>query len=104
MPTLLIGLAPVFHHYKLKNFQRQVKHFHFSPFRLAQAQVGRARIYGTLWGEPMGTRMQPIAASGSYRLLASGETGRYYMQQWASPAARLAPAPTHAKTASEISA
>jgi hypothetical protein len=51
---------------------------------VVEAQVGRARIYGTPWGEPMGTRMQPIAARGSYRVISSGETGRYYMQQsWA---------------------
>jgi hypothetical protein len=51
---------------------------------VVEAEVGRARIYGTPWGEPMGTRMQPIAARGSYRVISSGETGRYYMQQsWA---------------------
>ena len=50
---------------------------------VVDAQVGRAQIFGTPWGEPMGTRMQPTAASGTYRL-ATGETGRYYMQQtWA---------------------
>jgi hypothetical protein len=51
---------------------------------VVEAEVGRARIYGTPWGEPMGTRMQPIAAMGSYRVISTGETGRYYMQQnWA---------------------
>ena len=51
---------------------------------VVEAEVGRARIYGTPWGEPMGTRMQPIAARGSYRVISTGETGRYYMQQnWA---------------------
>ena len=51
---------------------------------IVEAQVGRARIYGTPWGEPMGTRMQPSAARGSYRLVSTGETGSYYMQQsWA---------------------
>jgi hypothetical protein len=51
---------------------------------IVQAEIGNARIYGTPWGEPMGTRMQPIAAKGGYRLLRTGETGRYYMQQrWA---------------------
>ncbi len=50
---------------------------------VVDAQVGTARIYGTPWGEPMGTRMQPRAASGTYKL-ATGETGRFYMQQlWA---------------------
>jgi hypothetical protein len=51
---------------------------------VVDAAVGPARIYGTPWGEPMGTRMQPIAARGSYRVDGTGETGRYYMQQsWA---------------------
>ena len=51
---------------------------------VVEAEVGRARIYGTPWGEPMGTRMQPIAARGSYRVVSTGETGSYYMQQsWA---------------------
>jgi hypothetical protein len=60
---------------------------------IIQAGVGPARIYGTPWGEPMGTRMQPIVATGRYRLIGTGETGRYYMQQtWATalqPGARI---------------
>ena len=47
-----------------------------------EAEVGPARIYGTPWGEPMGNRMRPIAATGSYRLTDTSESGRYYMQQW----------------------
>jgi hypothetical protein len=51
---------------------------------IVEAEVGPARIYGTPWGEPMGTRMQPIAARGTYRVISTGATGRYYMQQlWA---------------------
>src|SRR5260370_2925782 len=46
-----------------------------------EAEVGRVRIYGTPRDEPMGTRSQPIAATGSYRLAGTGETGRYNMQQ-----------------------
>jgi len=47
-----------------------------------EAGVGPARIYGTPWGEPMGTRTRPIAASGTYRITDTGESRRYYMQQW----------------------
>ena len=51
---------------------------------IVEAEAGPARIYGTPWGEPMGTRMQPSAARGSYRVISTGETCRYYMQQkWA---------------------
>jgi hypothetical protein len=51
---------------------------------VVEAEVGRARIYGSPWGEPLGTRMQPIAARGSYRVINTGEIGSYYMQQsWA---------------------
>jgi hypothetical protein len=50
---------------------------------VTQAEVGRPRIYGTPWGQPMlAGGMGPIAAKGTYRLVGSGETGRYYMQQW----------------------
>lgn len=49
---------------------------------VVEAHVGPARIYGTPWGEPLATRMRPIAAIGTYRLTDKGETGRYYMQQW----------------------
>ena len=50
---------------------------------VVDAQVGPARIYGTPWGEPMGTRLQPMGARGTYRLTTE-ETRRYYMQQqWA---------------------
>ncbi len=48
---------------------------------IVEAEVGRARFYGTPWGEAMGSRMNPIAAIGVYRL-PTGEMGRYYMQQW----------------------
>jgi len=49
------------------------------------AAVGRARIYGTPWGEPlMMSPMTPIAARGTYRIVETGESGAYYMQQsWA---------------------
>ena len=47
-----------------------------------EAGVGPARIYGTPWGESMGTRTRPIAAMGTYRLTDTGESSRYYMQQW----------------------
>lgn len=60
---------------------------------ITEAEVGRARIYGSRWGEPMGTRIEPIAAKGGYRMINTGETGRYYMQQsWATalqPGARI---------------
>jgi len=48
---------------------------------VVEAEVSRARFYGTPWGEAMGTRMNPIAATGAYRL-PTGEMGRYYLQQW----------------------
>jgi hypothetical protein len=49
---------------------------------IVEAGIGPARIYGTPWGEPMGTRTRPIAARGTYRLSDTGESGPYYMQQW----------------------
>ena len=52
---------------------------------VTDAEVGRARIYGTPWGEPlMAGGMTPIAARGTYRTIDTGQTHRYYMQQrWA---------------------
>ena len=49
---------------------------------IVEAAIGPARIYGTPWGEPMGTRTRPIAAMGTYRLTDTSESSRYYMQQW----------------------
>ena len=52
---------------------------------VTDADVGPARIYGTPWGEPLmvGGRM-PIAARGMYRMIDTGDTGAYYLQQrWA---------------------
>src|SRR5258708_1266375 len=46
-----------------------------------EGEVGGGLFYGTPWGEAMGTRMNPIAATGAYRL-PTGEMGRYYLQQW----------------------
>lgn len=44
-----------------------------------QAEVGRPRPTGSLWGDPMAT-----AVKGSYQLTGSREAGHYYMQQmWA---------------------
>jgi len=60
---------------------------------IAEAAVRPARLYGTPWGEPMGTRTRPIAASGTYRITDTGESHPYYMQQrWATtlqPGARI---------------
>jgi hypothetical protein len=51
---------------------------------VVEAEVGRARFYGTPWGEPMGSGLQPVAARGAYRLDSTGEIGCYYLQQrWA---------------------
>ena len=55
---------------------------------VVEARVGRARMYGTPWGEPMMSRGMPIAALGTYRLTDTGETGHYYMQQWWATALR----------------
>jgi hypothetical protein len=50
---------------------------------VTQAGVGRARIYGTPWGEPLFAGGAPIAARGAYQVIGS-QDGRYYMQQtWA---------------------
>ena len=62
------------------------------PAEVTEADVSRARFFGTPWGEAIGTRMNPIAATGVYRL-PNGDMGRYYMQQrWATrltPGARI---------------
>lgn len=52
---------------------------------ITDAEIGTARIYGTPWGEPlMVGGMTPIAARGMYRIIETGETGAYYLQQrWA---------------------
>jgi hypothetical protein len=51
---------------------------------ITDAEVGRARLYGTPWGEPLFAAGVPIAARGAYQLIDTGETGKYYMQQsWA---------------------
>ena len=55
---------------------------------VVQAEVGRARLSGSPWGEPMMSGGMPIAALGTYRFAASGETGHYYMQQWWAAALR----------------
>jgi hypothetical protein len=53
---------------------------------VVHAEAGPARLTGTPWGEPLIGRVGPIAAKGSYRIIGSGETGQYYMQQsWALP-------------------
>src|SRR5438309_3970143 len=43
---------------------------------IGEAAVRPARIYGTTWGEPMGTRTRPIAPSGTYRITDTGESRR----------------------------
>jgi hypothetical protein len=78
---VLSGLVAVFRIWKVAGALRQGD---AQVAEVVDAEVGRARIYGTPWGEPMGTRTRPIAARGTYRLNSSGETGPYYMQQrWA---------------------
>jgi hypothetical protein len=82
---LLSLLLPV---YRIWQVNRALKKGDAQLAEVVEAEVGRARFYGTPWGEAMGTRMNPIAAIGVYRL-PTGEMGRYYMQQrWAT---RLTP-------------
>lgn len=51
---------------------------------VTDAETGRARIYGTPWGEPLMVGGVPIAAKGKYRIINTGEIGAYYLQQrWA---------------------
>jgi hypothetical protein len=52
---------------------------------VTQTEAGTARLWGTPWGDLTGSRYSaPVAARGTYRLMNTGETGRYYMQQsWA---------------------
>ncbi len=78
---VLSGLVAAF---RIWQVAHALRHGDAQMAEVVDAEVGRARIYGTPWGEPMGTRMRPIAAKGTYRFTSSGETGRYYMQQrWA---------------------
>ena len=76
---LLCGLLPSFRVWQVASALREGD-AHVAD--VIEAGVGSARIYGTPWGEPMGTRMRPIAAIGTYRLTDTGESSRYYMQQW----------------------
>jgi len=76
---LLCGLLPSFRVWQAARALREGD-AHLAD--VIEAEVGTARIYGTPWGEPMGTRTRPIAATGTYRLTDTGENGRYYMQQW----------------------
>jgi hypothetical protein len=49
---------------------------------VTNAEVGRARIYGTPWSEPLTVSpTTPIAAKGMYRIVGTGESAAYYMQQ-----------------------
>jgi hypothetical protein len=74
------SLLPIF---RIRQVTRALRSGDAELAEIVQAEVGRARIYGTPWGDPMfGASMQPIAAKGTYRLLRTGETGGYYMQQW----------------------
>jgi hypothetical protein len=76
---VLLALLPA---YRIRQVSSALRGGDAELAEIVQAEVGRARIYGTPWGEPMGTRMQPIAAKGTYRLQRTGETGRYYLHQW----------------------
>ncbi len=76
---LLCGLLPSF---RVRQVARALREGDAHLADVIEAEVGTARIYGTPWGEPMGTRTRPIAATGTYRLTDTGENGRYYMQQW----------------------
>ena len=75
---LLSLLLPV---YRIWRVNSALKQGDAQLAEVVEAAVSRARIFGTPWGEAMGTRMNPIAATGVYRL-PTGEMGRYYMQQW----------------------
>jgi hypothetical protein len=78
---VLISLVAVF---RIWQVARALRRGDAYVAEVVDAQVGPARIYGTPWGEPMGTRTRPLAATGTYRLITSGEAGRYYMhQRWA---------------------
>jgi hypothetical protein len=53
---------------------------------IVEAEVGRARFYGTPWGEWMrsGNRRVWRAVKGSYLVVGTGEVRRFYIQQsWA---------------------
>lgn len=76
---LLCGLLPSF---RVWQVARALREGDAHVADVIEAEVGSARIYGTPWGEPMGTRTRPIAAMGTYRLTDTGEGSRYYMQQW----------------------
>ena len=75
---LLALLLPV---YRVWQVDGALKNGDAQLAEVVEAKVSRARFYGTPWGEAMGTRMNPIAATGAYRL-PTGEMGRYYLQQW----------------------
>lgn len=76
---LLCGLLPSF---RVWQVARALREGDAHVADVTEAGVGSARLYGTPWGEPMGTRTRPIAAMGPYRISDTGESSRYYMQQW----------------------
>jgi hypothetical protein len=78
---VLSGLVAVFRIWQVAG---ALRHGDAQVAQVVDAEVGRARIYGTPWGEPIRIRRMPIAARGTYRLTSSSETGHFYMQQrWA---------------------
>jgi hypothetical protein len=87
---VLSSLVAVF---RIWQVARVLRHGDAQVAEVVDVKVGRARVFGTPWGEPIGTRSRQLAATGTYRLITSGETGGYYMKQrWATalkPGARI---------------
>ncbi|HEX9100418.1 MAG TPA: hypothetical protein VF956_13100 [Candidatus Dormibacteraeota bacterium] len=87
---VLCGLVAVFRIWQVAG---ALRHGDAEVAEVVDAEVGRARLPGMPWGEPLRIRMVYMAARGTYLLTSSGETGGYYMQQrWAlalQPGARI---------------
>ena len=82
---MLLGLLSlVLTAYRIWQVESSLREGEARLAEVGQAEVGRARLYGTPWGEPLFAAGVPIAARGTYQVIGTSESGHYYMQQsWA---------------------
>jgi hypothetical protein len=71
--------------YRIWDVSRALKIGDARVAQVMRTEAGIARLWGTPWGDLVGTKYSaPRAARGTYQLANTGEIGGYYMQQrWA---------------------
>jgi hypothetical protein len=71
--------------YRIWQVRRDLQSGEAQLAEVTQSEAGVARLWGTPWGDLVGSKYSaPPAAKGTYRLTSRPETGHYYMQQrWA---------------------